>query len=260
MGLNKSVSLAQNRGVQIHPRPPSAATPASGGHKTGQESTSGSGGQKRREESIPGHERGHVPSAVPGATTCPRSNRRAAPTRRYCVPVIAALKGRPRTVRGKSRGTRDAAPGNAPPIGSALKGQPELKGQGAIPNQRAAIPRHTVDDAGEHDRRGRRFHTGQERGHVPSAVPARQRVPVRTGGQPRRRCKRASGDPGTGSNVSSPGRSLGILCAPTPQPPVGVEQTPRIRSTPFGDRRAEKRFGRRDLVLPRNLEPSDGVV
>ena len=70
----------------------------------------------------------------------------------------------------------------------------------------------------------------------------------------------ANGDPGTGSNVSSPGRSLGILCAPTPQPPVGVEQTPRIRSTPFGDRRAEKRFGRRDLVLPRNLEPSDGVV
>jgi hypothetical protein len=130
MGLNKSASLAQNCGVQILPWPPSAATPASGGHKTGQESTSGSGGQKRREESIPGHERGHVPSAVPGATTCPRSNRRAAtggcpymgkreadrqsPMRRYCGPVFAAPKGRPRIARGKSRGTRDAAPGNAP--------------------------------------------------------------------------------------------------------------------------------------------------
>ena len=30
MELNKSASLAQNRGVQIHPRPPSAATPARG--------------------------------------------------------------------------------------------------------------------------------------------------------------------------------------------------------------------------------------
>ncbi len=28
-----NASLARNRGVQIHPRPPSAATPASGGHK-----------------------------------------------------------------------------------------------------------------------------------------------------------------------------------------------------------------------------------
>ena len=65
MELNKSASLAQNRGVQIHPRPPSAATPASGG-------------QKRREKSTPGHKRGHVPSAVRGATTCPRSIRRAA--------------------------------------------------------------------------------------------------------------------------------------------------------------------------------------
>jgi len=41
MGLNESASLAQNHGVQIHPRPPSAATPASGGHKTGQEYTLG---------------------------------------------------------------------------------------------------------------------------------------------------------------------------------------------------------------------------
>ncbi len=35
--------------------------------------------------------------------------------RRYCAPILSALKGRPGIARGKSRGTRDAAPGNAPP-------------------------------------------------------------------------------------------------------------------------------------------------
>ena len=48
--------------------------------------------------------------------------------RRQCAPIPAASKGRPRIARGKSRGTRDAAPGNAPLIASALKGQHEQKG------------------------------------------------------------------------------------------------------------------------------------
>jgi len=58
MGLKKTASLAQDRGVQIHPRPPSAATPASGGHK-------------RREECTPGQERGHVPGAAPARLRVP---------------------------------------------------------------------------------------------------------------------------------------------------------------------------------------------
>jgi len=44
MELNKSASLAQNRGVQIHPRPPSAATPAAGDRRGGKNPSPGMNG------------------------------------------------------------------------------------------------------------------------------------------------------------------------------------------------------------------------
>ena len=64
-----------------------------------------------------GAERGHVPSAVRGATTCPRSDRMGghgglplqgeadgqSRMRRRCPPILAAPKGRPRTARGLAR-------------------------------------------------------------------------------------------------------------------------------------------------------------
>jgi len=50
------------------------------------------------------------PDGQPRGAAPTRGIRWAAPTRRHCVPAFAAPKGRPGIARGKSRGTRDAAP------------------------------------------------------------------------------------------------------------------------------------------------------
>jgi len=125
------ISRPRSRGSQIHPRPPSAATPASGGHKA-------------RRSSTPGHERGHVPSAIPGATTCPRSNRRAA------TGGLPLHDPSPKTAGFKSTPGRLRRP--PPPAGDTRRG--------------GHPPPATNGDVFQ----------------APSA--ARLRVPVRTGGQP----------------------------------------------------------------------------
>ena len=117
------------------------------------------------------------------ATTCPRSNRMGSHgglplqgeadgqsrMRRHCARVIAAPKGRPRITRGKSRGTRDVAPGNSTPLGQSPERAIEIPQETTRDwPQRGRKVRKRRTRSETNDCRGRRSHTGSGCNPMPS--------------------------------------------------------------------------------------------